>query len=140
MAKPYTLLAVVKASKGGDSHEIRRGHDDVTYCTCMGWRRSKANPRTCKHLKAYLGDVTNTVLARSLPQRSTAEDIWESMLNAGAKAARIDPRGMLPKHMLEAMLRELEAKLKTMSTQDISHQDPVHAAGQAGVRMITLED
>lgn len=54
MAKPYTILTVVKASSGAYEHEIRISHETgVTYCTCKGWIFSKANPKTCKHLEAF---------------------------------------------------------------------------------------
>jgi hypothetical protein len=56
-AKSYTVLAEVQSKSTGDTYQIRRGGDDVTYCNCKGWIFSKSVPKSCKHLRAYLADV-----------------------------------------------------------------------------------
>jgi hypothetical protein len=50
------VLQVVNGSNG-KTYEIRRGDDDVIYCTCPAWRFR----RTCKHLQAY--EITNPIPA-----------------------------------------------------------------------------
>jgi uncharacterized Zn finger protein len=46
-------LAIVEGDSGKD-YEIRRGKDDVIYCTCPGWRFNKY----CKHLDAFMSEHT----------------------------------------------------------------------------------
>jgi len=47
-------IEVVPASKPGKWYEIRKGADDVIYCSCVAWAMSKKNPKVCKHLRAFL--------------------------------------------------------------------------------------
>ena len=37
------------SSKPGTYHEVRKGDDEVVYCTCWEWKKNK----TCLHLKMY---------------------------------------------------------------------------------------
>jgi hypothetical protein len=49
------VLDINRGSKG-QVYEIRRGADNVVYCTCWAWKKH----RTCKHLKAWLEKVRPT--------------------------------------------------------------------------------
>ena len=37
------------SSKPGTYHEVRKGDDEVVYCTCWEWKKNK----TCLHLLMY---------------------------------------------------------------------------------------
>ncbi len=40
-------------SNSSKSHELREGEDGIVYCTCKGCQFSKANPKTCRHLREW---------------------------------------------------------------------------------------
>ena len=58
---PWKVLARYKSqSSPGLKHEVRRGGDNVIYCTCNGWkmarkRNGEPKARNCWHLIDYRG-------------------------------------------------------------------------------------
>jgi hypothetical protein len=49
----WERLALVQGS-GDDDYEIKRHPTSGTVgCTCRGWRFSKKDPRTCRHLRDW---------------------------------------------------------------------------------------
>lgn len=45
----YTVLATNPSKSSSAIHEVRRGKDDVVYCTCKGWQ----NYKKCRHLAEF---------------------------------------------------------------------------------------
>lgn len=48
-----TVLQTISSKSSSAVYEIRKGGDGAIYCTCPGWRFSKADPKTCKHLQGF---------------------------------------------------------------------------------------
>ncbi len=54
-------------SNPGKYYDVCKGNDDVTYCTCWGWKKN----RTCEHLKNFTkkesqGITLNTLIAQEV--------------------------------------------------------------------------
>ena len=51
------VLALFRASRGNQVHEVRVGKDGNCYCTCQAWKRQALHPkdRVCKHIAAVFG-------------------------------------------------------------------------------------
>jgi len=78
------ILATYRSSRSGEVYEIRDASNGP-YCTCMGWKMSKAQPKTCKHLREY-GAGAN-VPAPTVPLAQTVQG--ERPRDASAPAAML---------------------------------------------------
>lgn len=86
-----TVLKTYPSSSGSAVHEVRRGADGKVYCTCMGWKTSKADPKTCKHLRAYAGDAGAQESVR--PPKPKPVGAPEAMLAHQVEKAPHEPWG-----------------------------------------------
>ena len=48
------ILAQIESDSSDKIYEIRVGKDLRAYCTCMAWKISKCEPKSCKHLERYM--------------------------------------------------------------------------------------
>lgn len=54
-AKPWTYVTTANSeTRRGETYDISI-RDGIYKCACMAWVFSKETPKTCKHLKTYLG-------------------------------------------------------------------------------------
>lgn len=60
---PLTLKIYPSITSPSTFYHILQSRQDLSiYCDCMGWRTSRKNPKTCKHLEDYLAEVRNDKL------------------------------------------------------------------------------
>lgn len=44
-------IATFRSSSSDSIYEVKSGNGGVFYCSCMGWKTSKHQPKTCRHMK-----------------------------------------------------------------------------------------
>jgi hypothetical protein len=127
-SKAYEVLFEFQSRRSGAVHQIRRGSDDSVYCTCLGWRFSKAQPKTCYHLNEYL---TTYAGGKSLAQR-LVEAAASLEQDYAQRVTRVD---------VIALLREAG---RAITEGVVGSAQSGHGAGvnvnDRGVRRIILED
>jgi len=132
------VLIEVEASRGsGEVHEIRRGKNGVTYCTCPSWTFSPA-PKTCKHLARYEADLAANPLGSG------------SNPLAGAPVPKVVPPPPSPLDRALGLVRGMaapgtsEAHLRSMATALLPHlsaaPEPAPVAPVPGRRRLFLDE
>lgn len=90
-----SLLTTVSGSTG-NTYEIHKGADGVTYCTCPSWKfkRQSAGDRTCKHLASFhagqLGGHAEAVESKTDAAKNLAKHATRKA--AGDRAYQLDKR------------------------------------------------
>ena len=84
-----TVLATYPSSSGnGEYHIIAAAAGP--YCDCMGWKTSKASPKTCKHLRDYAARGAQTTVAPPVTVKPRSDKAPAGMLAYDAtKAPRV---------------------------------------------------
>ena len=66
------------------TYEILKGKDGVVYCKCVGWKMSKADPKTCKHVEEFLSSIWHPTPRAPRPKEHYLNDVISkaiSMMN-----------------------------------------------------------
>ncbi len=100
------VLGEFESSSSSKIYEVRLGDDEITYCTCLGWRFIKARKedRACSHMKkmGLRGDSHLTGLtqrtqpktpATALPTRVPTSTLSQSEIRAAEEKAKREKKG-----------------------------------------------
>ena len=68
------ILAQIESDSSDKIYEIRVGNDLRAYCTCMAWKISKCEPKSCKHLERYMLTGADYMGSKSTNQGKNAQE------------------------------------------------------------------
>jgi len=82
-----TIATVPSSSDVTRTYEIKRHPETGTIgCTCLGWRFSRSNPRTCRHLAQFLARALDewnaTLVASELPLTPNTYDADDELVRS----------------------------------------------------------
>ncbi|KAK6346318.1 hypothetical protein TWF730_010645 [Orbilia blumenaviensis] len=148
--KPKIVLAdgetrtVKSQSSGATTYTIKRTYDHF-YCTCPGWRNNggPVNARSCKHLKATLGEVyewerieaKNPGVQQPLPGRQAAADKKENKTKnkgKGKKRRSSDDDDEDDDEEEEEEIKERGKKVKKEAADDESTESSSSSSSSSG--------
>lgn len=100
------LAKMVSNSNPGKTYEITLGADDIIYCTCWGWKKS----RWCKHLSQFEKEK-----GVSIKGKPTGNEYWVA-IRRKKTASFFDPEDSLSPRIVE---QEKSKKLASIVEQEI---------------------